>query len=103
MVTRIPNAPNKSPSAMLDYTRRWSRWLRQGESIASSSWSIEGPDSELTLGSGAHAATFDATSATCWLYGGTVGKTYLVTNHIVSDNDPPREDDRSFYVTIEGR
>jgi hypothetical protein len=96
-------APPKDPSAILDYTGDWSKLLATGESIAESSWTVEGPDGALLIGSGEYAPTFDGTSATVWLVAGTEDATYTVTHHIVTDNTPPRIDERSFSITIAPR
>lgn len=96
----IRSAPPKDPAAILDYTRTWDKWLQSGETITVSTWAIAGDDVALTLGTGGRAATNDTTTATCWLLGGTVGVTYTVTNHIVTNASPAREDERSFEITI---
>lgn len=96
-------APAKDPAATLDYSGSWAKLLAEGESIVSSTWTIEGPDSALQLGTGDYAPTFDGSSATVWLTGGTEDVTYTVTNRIVTDNAPSRIDERSFSITIVSR
>ena len=99
----IATAPAKDPAATLDYTGSWASLLAAGESIVVSTWAIEGPDLALLIGTDDYAPTFDATSATVWLSGGTEDATYTVTNHVETDNTPPRIDERSFTITIASR
>ena len=88
----------KDPSEVLDYTMSWAAVLQNGESIATSTWSVSG--SGLTLGTGAYASTNDASAATCWLSAGTPEATYTVTNRIVTDHSPARTFERSFTIRI---
>ncbi len=99
----IAVAPPKDPAATLDYTGSWEKLLAVGESLASSTWSIDGPDAALVIGVDEYAPTFGATSATLWLSGGTEDATYTITNHVVTDNTPPRIDERSFSLTVAPR
>jgi hypothetical protein len=90
----------KDPNDVLDYTRDASSWLATGETIASSSWEITGPDAVLVLGTSGYAPTSDTTTATCWLTGGTLGATYVVRNRITTNSSPARTKDLSFSVRI---
>lgn len=81
----------KDPDAVLDYKIDWSRWLPDGDSVSASSWDAE---SGLTVDSN----TFDDTSTTVWLSGGTDGTSYSVTNHITTDAG--REDDRTIIIAV---
>lgn len=91
----------KDPDAVLDYGFDWSAWLRQNngsvDSITDSSWTVDGPDSDLTAGDD----WVDTGVTGVWLSGGTVGATYRVTNHIITAAG--REDDRTLAVRIEQR
>lgn len=84
----------KDPDAKLDYGHDWSDWLKDGETIEASTWSTE------TLEGGVEivdaSSTFDDTSTTVWLRGGTPNETYLVSNHVVTSDG--REDDRSLEI-----
>jgi hypothetical protein len=86
----------KDPNAQLDFSVDWSDWLTGEEIISASSWTI--PDG-LTLVS----QSYTNTTATVFLSGGTVGRSYLVQNRITTNNATPRIDDRSFEVYVENR
>ena len=88
----------KDPEAVLDYLVDWSTWMPSGDAITASSWTITGPDSALTLGTGAQAPDNTDTTATMWLVGGTLGQRYQAVNHIVTAQG--REDDRTLYISI---
>ena len=95
----------KDPQAVLAYGFDWADggandgastdtgWL-QGDTIASSSWSVTGPDAALTSSGEISSAT--ATSVE--LAAGTVGRQYKVTNHITTASG--YEDDRTIIVTV---
>ena len=79
------------PDALLDYSVDWSRWLVSGDTIASVSWTVP---SGIT-----NDHTSNTTSrATIWLTGGTPGKSYQITCHVVTAAG--REDDRTFQITV---
>lgn len=91
----------KDPSAVLVYEVDWDRELATGAQIATSTWSIAGPDDVLTSDQPAIAS--DGRSTTVRLSAGTVNKRYCVTNHIVTNETPAQTDERSFYVPIRQR
>lgn len=91
----------KDPNARLDYTIRWSKWLRPGDSIASVTWEITSGDGELTIGSGAYAPSLEVTLATVWLEDGTAGADYTVRARATTTRG--RIDDRSFVVQVRER
>ena len=68
-------------------------WL-QGDTIASSSWSVSGPDALLVVDSDTNSTTV----TTVYLSGGTIGVTYTVTNHVITSSG--LEDDRSIRITM---
>ena len=84
----------KDPDAVLNYAVDWSDWLEIGETISSYVVIV---DSGLTLVTDSEAEGV----VTAWLSGGTVGKAYTVTVHIITSVG--REDDRSFRVVIAQR
>lgn len=86
----------KDPQAVLDYGFDWSTWLGT-DTVESSNWSVSGDDSLLVIDDD----SFSTTAATVWLSGGTLGSTYLVTNHIVTADG--REDDRTIEISIVDR
>jgi hypothetical protein len=91
----------KDPNAIKFYTLNWSRWLNDGETIASSEWSIESGDGALEIGTGSRASTNDSTTATVWLTGGTVATRYTIRNRIITSSNPSRTDDRSLTVVVQ--
>jgi len=66
--------------AELDYTRDWSGWLQEGESIATSTWTVPSPLTEPSV------STKTSTTATVWI--GTAaaepGEKYLIGNSVVT-------------------
>jgi hypothetical protein len=83
----------KDPDAVLDYQIDWSAWL-DGDTIVTSVWIV--PDG-IVKDSDSHTDT----AATIWLSGGTIDKTYRVTNRITTAAG--RTDDRTEPVTIRDR
>ena len=83
----------KDPSAILDYSVKWTDWLGS-DTIATSSWSVP---SGLTK----HAETNNTTTATVWCSGGAVGKTYIVTNTITTAGG--RTDEREIKITVQNK
>lgn len=84
----------KDPDAKLDYGFDWSDWLASGEILSVSVWVVASGLTEVST----HRAD---TSTLIWLSGGTVGKTYRVSNMVTTSDD--RIDERSFEVIIEER
>jgi hypothetical protein len=84
----------KDPAAVLDYRVDWSDWLETGDTIESSMWTVS-PGLTQTF------VTFDGTSATVWLAGGSAGSDYQLTNRIVTTDG--RTDERTFRVQVRQR
>lgn len=103
----------KDPDSDEPYGFDWSDFIAElgaGSAIASSSWTITGPDATLTKHdtSTSITALIDGVTVTghftqLYLTGGTVGRRYTVTNRIVTNNTPPVTDDRSFSVSVANR
>lgn len=96
----------KDPDAVLPYSINWASedgtndgsssdtgWL-QGDTIATSTWSITGPDSSLTVDSESETTKV----ATAVLSGGTANSNYTLTNHITTAAG--YEDDRSITIQV---
>jgi hypothetical protein len=83
----------KDPDATLDYRVDWALWLA-GDTISTSTWIVPTGLVKVT-------DTHDSTSATVWLSGGTNGKTYEVTNRIVTADG--RTDDRTLPIIVRDR
>ena len=86
----------KDPNAVLDYSFDWSDWLAEFEEISTSTW--VNPDG-ITINTSAKTAT----STVVWLSGGTAGKTYRLTNRIVTTSNPTRTDDRTMTIEVSER
>jgi len=85
------------PQAVLDYSFDWADWLAGQDTIQASSWSVSGSDLTLVIDS----TDFTVLSATVWLSGGTVNRTYKVVNHITTAGG--REDDRTLIIKVKNR
>lgn len=92
----------KDPIADLPYEIDWSRWLAGG-TLLTSSWTVAGDDSALTVDTPTIVSGTGSTITQCWLHGGTPGKTYRVTNRITASGTPTPKDDRSFFVVVQER
>lgn len=86
----------QDPDETLDYSINWAAALVDGESIDTSTWTVETGDVE--IGSGPYDPTRDETSTTVWLSGGTIGGESKVTNRITTDSNPARILERSLYI-----
>ena len=84
----------KDPQAVLDYGFDWSDWLQDGETITTSTWTL---DTGLSKTSDSH----DGSATTIWLSGGTADEDYSITNHIKTSAN--REDDRSHKIKVRER
>ena len=82
----------KDPQAVLEYKIDWSAWLPTGDTIIDSVFACLSDGLTIT------DSSFDSTSATVWLSGGTVGEKYVVTDHVTTAAG--RQDDRSITITI---
>lgn len=87
----------KDPEAVLDYAFDWTAWLADSETITDYQVAVPA-DSGLTLGTSSYAPSLTGGVVTCWLSGGTIGKSARVTCHIVTDAG--REDDRSITIRV---
>jgi hypothetical protein len=89
----------KDPDARLDWTIDWSDYLQDGETISTSAWAIDAPpDAVLVIASGAYAPSNTGTTATVWLTGGTLHKSYYVRNRITTSDG--RIDDQTIRVFV---
>lgn len=86
---KIPSAPSKDPDSVIDYGVDWSRWLRDGETISTSTWLVE---DGLTI----EREAFSDTITTVVLSGGTVNTQYTITNRVVTSFGAI--DDRSMKI-----
>lgn len=89
----------KDPSAVLDYSIDWTKWLTVGvggDTIIASTWT---PETGITVGSGGFAPSLTPTKTTVWLSGGTAGVTYKCVNHITTAGG--RQTDMSILIVCQ--
>ena len=93
---------DKDPDAYLDYSIDWSDWMPNGDTIATSTWSIE------TIAGDANPMTTDQNTlnpstsiATVYLDAGSAGNNYTITNTITTTNG--LTDERFFRVFVKQR
>ncbi len=92
----------KDPAAEKVYQFDWTDYLTDlGSIIASTSFTITGPDAILTKDNEGVIAGNLKTQLR--LKAGTLGGLYIVTNQIVDTSSPPNTDERSFEVLVENR
>ena len=84
----------KDPNARKDYGWNWARWLGT-DTLVTSTWFL---DPSTPTGLVIEDPTWDTTSTTVWLSGGTVGESYGVTNRVETTDG--RIEDLSFWVVI---
>lgn len=86
----------KDPDAILDYRIDWSELLSNNtpvDTITSSSWAVIG---SLIIDSDSNTTT----DTTVWVSGGTLKDLSLLTNSIVTANNPSRTFVRTIEVSI---
>jgi len=80
----------KDPDAKLDYQVNWATWLA-GDTISISSWVVPTGITQTTTSN-------TTTTATIWLEGGTIGRSYDVVNRITTAAG--RINDRTIRIYI---
>jgi hypothetical protein len=92
----------KDPNAELVYEFDWTAWLAASGAgagtIATSTFTITGPDSVLTKDNASIVSGNLKTRVR--VKAGTLGKVYRLTNQIVTNESPPETDERSIYLRI---
>ena len=93
----------KDPAASKIYQFDWTDYLTDlgVETIATSTFTITGPDSALTKDN--ESIVTGSYKTQLRLIGGTLGKTYVIANKIVTTATPTNTDERSFSVLLENR
>ena len=89
----------KDTSSDEPYGFDWTAWLAElgpSVTIATSTWTIVGPDAALTKHDETIVNGQHKTQA--YFAGGTANKKYTVTNRIITNSSPPVTDERSCYV-----
>jgi hypothetical protein len=77
--------PSKDPEEELDYGLDWAARLEDGETIAASEWFYEFPPGENILD--VFGETFSDQVSKLWLRSGVAGRTYTITNNIMTSED----------------
>jgi hypothetical protein len=98
---KLPGLIEKDPASDEPWGFDWTSYLAElgeGVTIATSTWSVTGPDSVLTIHDGAKVGGDLKTQI--YLAAGTLGAKYTVTNHVVTNSSPPVVDEQSFLVQI---
>ncbi len=81
----------------------WTSWLLDlapTATIVTSAWTITGKDAALTAHDPSIAAGLTTQAS---FVGGTLGRTYTVTNRITTNTLPVATDERSFQYLVENR
>jgi len=81
----------KTPDEVLDFTRRWNKWLN-GDAIDTSTWETD--EGNVTIDSN----SIDGTKTIVWLSGGGVGQCDRITNKIITTAG--RTAERTFVIKI---
>lgn len=89
--------PSKDPDAKLDYTVKWSLWLRAGETIETSEWIIVGSVTPWTTRPGGYEF-IDGGFTTVWLQGGTLSELCQITNRVTTSQG--RTEDKTTNLRI---
>ena len=85
--------PAKDPDEVLDYQVDWSARLASGDSVQSSTWTL---DSGLSQNS----ASIASPKTTIWLSGGTAGKTATIVNRVVTTQGRTMEETIALPIRI---
>lgn len=90
----------QDPDERLDWTRTWDDWLPEGDIIEACEWFVESDDDDnsplVIIDEPGFEASFDDTSCTVWLQGGTLGREYQVTCRITTVQG--RIKDKTFII-----
>lgn len=88
----------KDPADRAVYVFDWDRHLGVGVTITDSTFTLEGPDNELT--SDQETVLDGSRSARIRLSAGTLGATYRVHHRIVTNENPAQTKERSFFLLV---
>jgi len=81
----------KTPDGILDYGLDWVSWLEEGDTIVASEWEA---DTGVTVDSD----EFTTTLTTAFISGGSIHKSYNITNTITTDGG--RTTSRSIRIDV---
>lgn len=93
----------KDPQARLDFSLDWSDWMDSGDSISTSTWTVEAISGDGGQALDNYQDSRDVVNhiTTVWLQRGVAGNNYRVTNRIVTANG--LTDERFFRVFVKDR
>lgn len=80
----------KDPNDVCDYQFDWSRRLEPGETIASSTFTVD--QGSVVVDTTTNPPTIDGALTTFWLSGGTDRETCVITNRIVTSEGRTYDD-----------
>jgi hypothetical protein len=80
---------NKDPTAVLDYTIDWRKWLGD-DTIATVAWTVP-------VGIANAGSVFSTTTTTIWLSGGTAGTSYSI--YVTITTVGGRTEKRTFKIS----
>lgn len=86
----------KAPSSTLDIGVVWTKWLNAGDRITNSEWFAN--SAEITISQ----STNDNNSTRTLISGGTLGKTYNVTNRITTESGLVDERFIQVFIQVQG-
>lgn len=87
----------KDPNDTLDYKIDWSKWLRDGEILIDSDWTVQTGLNKVADPISGIIDPFTTTTAIVWVAGGTPG-TYTAQNRIVTSQG--RQRDKTITITV---
>lgn len=88
----------KDPNDVIDYHVNWSGWLREGETLTASSWTVQSGLTKIADPISSVVDPFTDTNATVWVSGGTVGSSYTALNHITTSQG--RQKDKTITIRV---
>jgi hypothetical protein len=88
----------KDPQAELVYTWDWTSWLISPATVTTSTFTITGPDA--ALASDNESIPAGGLTTKHRLTGGTLGRSYTVTNRVITNESPAQTEDSSITVVI---
>lgn len=88
------NTALKDPQGILDFSQDWTNYLASGETVQTSTWTIEGGDASLAIQG---SPTLVGNIATAFVKDGTPGQVYSLVNRIVTAT---RTDERSWTIRV---
>lgn len=86
----------KDPDDICDYHFDWSQRLEEGETIATSTFTVDA--GTVTIGTGAQAPTISGALTTVWLLGGAPREVCVITNRIVTSEGRRYDDSTKLRI-----